>query len=243
MGGSYQRSVKGNLQMCWEPWTHLSSGNNTSDFQYFTHLVWKNGSAFEKYRIHFYLHSYFLFCHFPFVLLCCLSCGHKVKRLFSSSTVPLPATPALCLDWVLGSELGADDLLVCRRRQPVEAGEQQGSEQETGSHLSASRAWGFQIPHVHVSLQRGRCGLQCSNTLFIPQLRLQRRCSEQTRSFVCQEVAVGLWNSQNDCLHSAVQGFGVNNSFDLSTVMLLAFLLAECHWFCSTEVPSNVSEV
>lgn len=152
---------------------------------------------------------YFLFCHGSFVLLCCVPCGHKVRSLFSSSTIALPGTPAVCLAGVLGSELGADDLLVCRSRQPVEAGKQQGLEQEAGSHLSASRArgwWSFRYV-MSASLQRGGCGLQCSNTLFIPQLRLQRRCSEQIWGFFfCQEVTVRLWNSQNALSSSRTLG-------------------------------------
>lgn len=58
---------------------------------------------------------------------------HRGGRLSSSSTVPLYGTPAVCLDRVLGSELGPDHLLVCRSRHPVEAGKQQGLEQEAGS--------------------------------------------------------------------------------------------------------------
>lgn len=56
-GWVMSKSLKGNLQMCWEPWLHLGSGNNTSGFQYFPLLVWKNDSAFEKYRIYFYLRN------------------------------------------------------------------------------------------------------------------------------------------------------------------------------------------
>lgn len=69
----------------------------------------------------------------------------------------------------------------------------------------------------------------------------KRRCSGQMqRVFFARKLQ---WGFEIAKMHSADQGLGVNNSFDLTMVMLLAFLLAGCHCLCSTEVPSNVSEV
>lgn len=240
MGGLYQRSLKGNLQMCWELRPHLGSGSNTSGFQYFTLLVWKNYSAFEKHRISFYLYA---LSFSAMVLLFFAVCLVDIRwEDSSSSTIPLPGTPAGCLDRVLGSELGADDLLVCRSRQPVEAGKQQGLEQETGPHLSASRAWRWWSFRYIMSLCLSR-EVDVDFSVLIPfsfLSCLQRRYSEKCRAFFARKLQ---WGFEIAKMHSVVQGLGVNNSFDLSMVMLLAFLLAECHCLCSTEVPSNVSEV
>lgn len=51
------------------------------------------------------------------------------------------------------------------------------------------------------------------------------------------------WGFEIAKMHSAIQGLRFYNSFDLSMIMFLAFLLAECHCLCSTEVPSNVTVV
>lgn len=181
---------------------HLADANDTCGFQYFPLQVLKNGF--------FLTHRTFLFLPWPFcssLLSTFWMLGEKTLLIFRNSSA-LRTTRDVRTEFLAMKSMPMvpTDIVVWRSRRPAYVGQRQDLEQETGSFLNASKA---NHPTVRVvdfqmcplannatcpSLQRGGCGLAvlCCNTLFIPQLRIQRGCSEQTLNSVHQKAAVGL---------------------------------------------------
>lgn len=169
-----------------ELWPHLGSDNSTSGFQYFTLLVWRNDSAFEKYRIYFYLYD----TSFSAMALLFFFTVYFVN-IKQEDSFHLPQFLCLVQLQCVWTEFWAVNwvqMIVSVQKQAASGGRKAAGlgarDRTTFECFQSMRVMEFQIRRVCVSLQRGGCGLQCSNTLFIPQLWLQRRCSEQMQSFV-----------------------------------------------------------